>query len=110
MEDNAWKKIANKVEKSSINGNLKIDGNEVNIYTKPELTKTEVTTALGYTPPKTDTTYDVVTTTANGLMSSAMLTKLNGITESADSVSFTRSLTTGTKVGSIIINGTATDI
>ena len=32
-----------------------------------ELTKTNVTTALGYTPPTTNTTYGVVSTTADGL-------------------------------------------
>lgn len=32
-----------------------------------ELTKSNVTTALGYTPPTTNTTYGVVSTTANGL-------------------------------------------
>ncbi len=52
----------------------------------------------------------VVTDTAPGLLTSALLTKLNGITESADSVSFTRSLTSGTKIGTITINGEATDI
>lgn len=35
------------------------------------------------TPPDTNTTYGVVTTSANGLMSSAMLTKLNGIATAA---------------------------
>lgn len=50
------------------------------------------------------------TTSAHGLMTSAMVTKLNGITESADSVSFSRSLTSGTKVGTITINGTGTDL
>ena len=37
-------------------------------------------------------------------------TKLAGITESADAVSFTRDLTSGTKIGTITINGTDTDI
>ena len=54
--------------------------------------------------------HDVATTTAAGFMSAAMVTKLNGITDSADSVSFTRSLTSGTKVGTITINGTGTDL
>jgi len=49
-------------------------------------------------------------TSGAGLMTSAMVTKLNGITDSADSVSFTRNLTSGTKVGSITINGTSTDL
>ena len=56
------------------------------------------------------TTTAVATTSANGLMSSTMVTKLNGITESADSVSFSRSLTSGAKVGTITINGTGTDL
>lgn len=62
--------------------------------------------------PWTDnnTTYSAATTSANGLMTSAMVTKLNGITDSADSVSFTASLTSGTKVGTITINGTSTDL
>lgn len=50
------------------------------------------------------------TQSANGFMSSADKKKLDGITESADSVSFSRSLTSGTKVGTITINGTGTDL
>lgn len=37
---------------------------------RSELTKANVTSALGYTPPTTNTTYGVATTSANGLMSS----------------------------------------
>ena len=40
----------------------------------------------------------------------ALKKKLDGITDSADSVSFSRSLTSGTKIGTITINGTATDL
>lgn len=58
----------------------------------------------------TNTTYGVATTGANGLMSATDKAKLDGITSSADSVSFSRSLTSGTKVGTITINGTATDL
>ena len=54
----------------------------------------------------TDTTYSVATTEANGLMSSAMVTKLNGIQAGADAVTFTQNLKSGTKVGTININGT----
>lgn len=57
-----------------------------------------------------NTTYGAATTSSAGLMSAADKTKLNGITASADSVSFTRTLTSGTKVGTITINGAATDI
>lgn len=58
----------------------------------------------------TNTTYSAATTSANGLMTAAMVTKLNGITDSADSVAFSRSLSSGTKIGTITINGTATDL
>ena len=50
------------------------------------------------------------TTSANGFMSSDDKAKLDGITASADAVSFSRSLTSGTKVGTITINGTGTDL
>lgn len=58
----------------------------------------------------TDTTYGAATTSAAGLMSATDKSKLDGITASADTVSFSQSLTTGTKVGTITINGTATDL
>ena len=67
--------------------------------------------AFVYVPWQNDnTTYSAATTSANGLMTSAMVTKLNGIAENADNVSFTRSLTSGTKVGTITINGESTDL
>lgn len=58
----------------------------------------------------TNTTYNVATTSANGLMSSSDKSKLNGIQAGADAVSFSRSLSSGTKIGTININGTNTDI
>ena len=48
-----------------------------------ELTKANVTTALGYTPPTANTTYGVATTSANGLMSSTDKSKLDGIAAGA---------------------------
>lgn len=45
-----------------------------------------------------------------GFMSAADKAKLDGITASADSVSFTRSLAAGTKVGDLTINGTTTSL
>lgn len=60
--------------------------------------------------PWTDTTYNVATTGANGLMSSSDKSKLDGIQAGADAVSFSRSLSSGTKIGTININGTNTDI
>ena len=58
----------------------------------------------------TDTTYGAATTSAAGLMSASDKSKLDGIAAYADTVSFTQSLTSGTKVGTIMINGTSTDL
>lgn len=58
----------------------------------------------------TNTIYNVATTGANGLMSSSDRSKLDGIQAGADAVSFSRSLSSGTKIGTININGTNTDI
>lgn len=58
----------------------------------------------------TNTIYNVATTSANGLMSSSDKSKLNGIQAGADAVSFSRSLSSGTKIGTININGVDTDI
>lgn len=58
----------------------------------------------------TNTIYNVATASANGLMSSSDKSKLNGIQAGADAVSFSRSLSSGTKIGTININGVNTDI
>lgn len=58
----------------------------------------------------TNTIYNVATTSANGLMSFSDKSKLDGIQAGADAVSFSRSLSSGTKIGTININGTNTDI
>ena len=57
-----------------------------------------------------NTTYSAATTSAAGLMSAADKTKLDGIATGADAVSLSRSLTSGTKIGTITINGTGTDL
>lgn len=58
----------------------------------------------------TNTIYNVATTSANGLMSSSDKFKLNGIQAGAAAVSFSRSLSSGTKIGTININGVNTNI
>lgn len=58
----------------------------------------------------TNTIYNVATTSADGLMSSSDKSKLDGIQAGADAVSFSRSLSSGTKIGTININGTDTNI
>ena len=60
--------------------------------------------------PWTNTTYSNATTEMSGLMSTSDKSKLDGITSSADAVSFSRTLSSGTKIGTITINGTNTDI
>ncbi|MBD5145633.1 MAG: hypothetical protein HDT21_06990 [Ruminococcus sp.] len=54
-----------------------------------ELTKDNVTKALGYTPPTENTTYGAATESANGLMSSTDKKKLDGIAEGAQVNSIT---------------------
>ena len=58
----------------------------------------------------TNTTYNAATASTNGLMSSSDKSKLDGIQAGADAVSFSRSLSSGTKIGTININGVNTDI
>lgn len=65
-------------------------------------------TGLGI--PAQDTTYSAATTSAAGLMSASDKSKLDGITASADSVSFTQTQTSGTAVGTLTINGTSTTL
>ena len=50
------------------------------------------------------------TTSTAGFMSAEDKTKLDGITENADSVSVTQTLTSGTKIGTVTVNGTGTDL
>jgi hypothetical protein len=57
-----------------------------------------------------NTTYSAATQSAAGLMTADDKKKLDAITASADSVSISRSLTSGTKIGTITINGTGTDL
>lgn len=69
------------------------------------ITKDNVTTALGYTPPTKDTTYSAATTSAAGLMSASDKSKLDGITEGANKYTLpaaTSSSLGGVKVGSNI--------
>ena len=69
------------------------------------VTKDDIT-ALGI--PGVDTTYDPATTSSDGLMSAADKVKLNGISENANAVSFTRTATSGSRIGTLNIDGTQT--
>lgn len=57
--------------------------NKTGAAIRSEMTKAEVTNALGYTPPKTDTTYGAASTSSAGLMSAADKAKLDGIAAGA---------------------------
>lgn len=57
-----------------------------------------------------NTTPAIVTTSAAGLMSADDKVKLNSIQSNAAAVSFERAYTSGTKIGTITINGVSTDI
>lgn len=52
-------------------------------YAKARLEKSDVTGALGYTPPTTNTTYSDVTQSTHGLMTAADKKKLDGIASGA---------------------------
>lgn len=54
---------------TSVLGGVKIGSNITVSSGTISLSKTNVTSALGYTPPQQDTTYSLATATANGLMS-----------------------------------------
>lgn len=65
-------------------GGVKI-GNNISVTNGTiSLSQTDVTSALGYTPPASDTTYGDATTTSSGLMSSTDKVKLNGIANNAN--------------------------
>ena len=62
---------------SSVLGGVKTGSNITNSSGTISLTKDNVTSALGYTPPKTDTTYPEATSSVVGLMSVEDKRKLN---------------------------------
>lgn len=72
---------------SSVLGGVKTGSNITNSSGTISLTKANVTSALGYTPPTVNTTYSVATTSANGLMSSSDKSKLDGIDSEANNYS-----------------------
>ena len=54
--------------------------------------------------------HDTATSAVPGFLSAADKDKLDGISDSADSVSIVPALTAGTKIGTITINGVAVDL
>lgn len=68
-----------------VGSNITITPDTVNDKLTIGIDKSNVTAALGYTPPAKDTTYTVATQTANGLMSSSDKKKLDNIPENVSS-------------------------
>ena len=71
---------------NSVFGVVKIGSNITNSSGTISINKTNVTTALGYTPPTQDTTYSNASTTTAGLMSAADKTKLDQLYQLANVV------------------------
>lgn len=63
---------------------LKVGSNITLANDTISLTKSNVTSALGYTPPTTNTTYNDVTQSSHGLMTAADKKKLDGIASGAN--------------------------
>lgn len=80
-------------------------------YAKADLSKSDVTTALGYTPPTTNTTYNDVTQSTHGLMTAADKKKLDGIASGATKVTVdsTLSSTSTNPVQNKVINSALTE-
>lgn len=69
---------------STILGGVKV-GNNISVSDGTiSLNKSNVTSALGYTPPTSDTVYNNATTTTAGLMSASDKVKLNNIADNAN--------------------------
>lgn len=69
---------------SSTLGGVKIGSNISVTDGTISITKSNVTSALGYTPPTSDTVYDNATATTAGLMSASDKVKLNNIADNAN--------------------------
>lgn len=90
---------------SSTLGGVKIGSNISVSSGTISITKSNVTSALGYTPPTSDTVYDNATATTAGLMSASDKIKLDGIAAGANKYSLpaaTSSTLGGVKIGSNI--------
>lgn len=69
---------------STVLGGVKV-GNNISVSDGTiSLNKSNVTSALGYTPPTSDTVYNNATTTTAGLMSASDKVKLNNIADNAN--------------------------
>lgn len=72
------------------------------------ITKDNVTSALGYTPPTTNTTYSAATTSAAGLMSASDKSKLDGIAHGANAYTYTLPIAATFTLGGVRIGNNIT--
>lgn len=103
----AWyKTISSKnVASASALGVVKI-GENISVSSGTiSLTKDNVTTALGYTPPTTNTTYSAVTQSSSGLMTADDKKKLDGIDAGANAYTLP---TAGSTLGGVKTTSTVT--
>lgn len=71
---------------NTVMGGVKIGSNISVSSGTISITKSNVTSALGYTPPTSDTVYNNATTSSAGLMSAADKSKLDGISSDSGNV------------------------
>lgn len=90
-----WVNTTYSAATSSTLGLVKTGDNITNSSGTISLTKTNITSALGYTPPTTNTTYSAATKTKAGLMSATDKTKLDTI-QGVDSTTLISTLDTNT--------------
>ena len=79
-------------------------------YAADTKTLTWTGTKKGGTTVTGSTTIPEATASAAGLMPASAVTKLNGISSGANKTEVSQTLTSGTKIGTITIDGTATDL
>lgn len=80
---------------ATVLGGVKTGSNITNTSGVLSLTKANVTSALGYTPPTTNTIYGNATTGSSGLMSSNDKSKLDGIASGANKTVVDNALSRG---------------
>lgn len=78
---------------------LKVGSNITLANDTISITKSNVTSALGYTPPTTNTTYNDATQSAHGLMTAADKKKLDGISSNSRNTVYSASQPTGQAIG-----------
>lgn len=93
---------------SSVLGGVKIGSNITVSSGTISLSKSNVTSALGYTPPTQDTTYSAASQSAAGLMSADDKKKLDGIATGANNYTYTLPTASSSTLGGVKTTSTVT--